>query len=116
MFGRAIEELQRARRSRALPYVEGYIGYAYAAIGERNAALKIIKQLNDRALHQYVSPCSTAMIYLALGDKQRALANLEKAYEVRSLFLFTLKADKIYDPLRSEPRFLTLLKKIGFNQ
>jgi hypothetical protein len=56
------------------------------------------------------------MIYLALGDKDRALAGLEKAYEVRSQWLFLLKVDKIFDPLRSEPRFIELLNKVGLDK
>ena len=63
-----------------------------------------------------VSPFSTAMIYVGLGDKGRALDGLEKAYEARSWLLLWLKMDRIFDPLRSEPRFIALLKKVGLDQ
>jgi hypothetical protein len=63
-----------------------------------------------------VSPWCTAIIYLGLGDKERALDGLEKAYEARSVWLVYLKEDKVYDPLRSEPRFIALLKKVGLDK
>jgi hypothetical protein len=56
------------------------------------------------------------MIYLALGDKNRALTGLEKTYQVRSQWLFFLKVDKIFDPLRKEPRFIALLKKVSLDK
>jgi tetratricopeptide (TPR) repeat protein len=115
-FSRAIVELEKARRTEAIPYVAGWLGYAYAASGDRTKALATIKELDEASAHRYVSPFSTAMIYLALGDKERALERLEKTYAVRSQWLFLLKPDKIFDPLRSEPGFQALLKKVGFNK
>jgi len=115
-FGRAIVEFEKARRPEAIPYVEGWLGYAYAASGDRAKALAIIKQLDEVSSRRYVSPFSTAIIYLALGDKNRALTGLEKTYQVRSQWLFFLKVDKIFDPLRSEPRFIALLKKVGLDK
>jgi hypothetical protein len=57
-----------------------------------------------------------AIVYVGLGDKQRALKGLEKAYAARSQFLAYLKIDKIWDPLRSDPRFIELLKKVGLGK
>ena len=51
--------------------------------------------------------------YVGLGDKEQAFAWLEKAEQERSLGLFFLKTDPLMDPLRSDPRFRTLLKRIG---
>jgi hypothetical protein len=56
------------------------------------------------------------MIYLGLGDKRWALDGLEKAYEVRSPWLPILKVDRAFDPLRSEPRFIELLKKVHLDK
>jgi tetratricopeptide (TPR) repeat protein len=115
-FAQAIVELEKARRPDAVPYVEGWLGYAYAASGDRAKALAMIKELDEASSRRYVSPFSTAIIYLALGDKDRALAGLEKTCEVHSQWLFLLKVDKIFDPLRSDPRFVALLKKAGFDK
>jgi hypothetical protein len=55
------------------------------------------------------------MIYLGLGDKRRALDELEKAYEARSWSSLWLKVGRIFNPLRSEPRFITLMKRLKFD-
>jgi tetratricopeptide (TPR) repeat protein len=115
-FARAIVELEKARRPDAIPYVEGWLGYAYAASGDHAKALATIKELDEASSRCYVSPFSTAIIYLALGDKERALEGLEKTYEVHSQWLFLLKVDKIFDPLRSDPRFIELLKKVHLDK
>jgi hypothetical protein len=66
--------------------------------------------------HIYVSPAHTAWIYLALGDKRTALDLLKKAYEDRDQRLPWIKVDHNYDSLRSEPRFIALLKKVGLDK
>ena len=111
--GQAIPELQRAKAMDSPPFIAGWLGYAEAVSGERDKAQAIIGELNRASAHRFVSPWCTAIIYLGLGDKQRALDGLEKSYEVRSQWLAWLKMDRIYDPLRSEPRFIALLKKVG---
>jgi len=114
--GEAIPELQKARSMGSPPFVAGWLGYAYAVSGERDKAQAIIAELNQASSHRFVSPWCTAIIYVGLGDKQRALDGLEKSYEVRSQWLIWLKMDKILDPLRSEPRFIELLKKVGLDK
>jgi adenylate cyclase len=115
-LARAMVELEKARRPDAVPYVEGWLGYAYATSGDRAKAQAMVKELDEASSRRYVSPFSTAMIYLALGDKDRALTGLEKSYQVHSQWLFLLKVDKIFDSLRSEPRFIALLKKVGLDK
>ena len=55
-----------------------------------------------------------AEIYAQLGDKERALAALDRAYDVKDAGLLGLKIDAFLDPLRSEPRFAALLQKMNF--
>ena len=77
----------------------------------------MIAELNQMSSRGFVSPFCTAIIYLGLGDKERALDGLENAYEVRSQWLpELLKVDRILDPLRSEPRFIKLLKKVHLDK
>ncbi len=77
----------------------------------------MIAELNQMSSRRFVSPFCTAIIYLGLGDKERALDGLENAYEVRSQWLpELLKVDRILDPLRSEPRFIKLLKKVHLDK
>jgi serine/threonine-protein kinase len=62
----------------------------------------------------YVSPMEFAFIHIALGDKDRAFAALERAYSERAPWLSSLDADPAFDPLRSDLRFVSLLKRVGF--
>ena len=63
---------------------------------------------------RYVAPSELVKAYLALGDKEQALLGLEKADATRS-FPNTLKVDAEFDPLREEPRFQGILKKLGLD-
>jgi tetratricopeptide (TPR) repeat protein len=115
-FGEAIPELEKARTTDSPPFVAGWLGYAYAKNGERDKAQAIFAELNQMSSQRFVSPFDTAVIYLGLGDKPRALDGLEQAYKVRSQWLTFLKVDRIFDPLRSDPRFIELLKKVHLDQ
>ena len=90
------------------------IGRSYAAIGERNKSLNIIDELREASRREYVSSFPMATIYLQLGDKNKALEYLEKTYEERNtISLALLKTDRQFDVLRSDPRFITLLRKLN---
>ena len=112
-FNEAVTELQKTRVMDSPPIVAGWLGYAYAKSGERIKAEAIITELNHMSSRRYVPPFSTAIAYLGLGDKVRALDELEKGYEARDWGLLWLKMDRIFDPLRSEPRFIALMKKLN---
>lgn len=115
-FNEAIPELEKARAMDSPPFVAGFLGYAYARAGDHAKAEATITELNQMSSRRFVSPFCTAVIYIGLGDKQRALEELEKAYEVRSQWMTLLKVDKMFGPLRSEPRFIELLKKVGLDK
>jgi serine/threonine-protein kinase len=115
-IGDAIPELESARASDSAPYIAGWLGFAYAATGRRAEALKIQEQLNQSSRTNATNaPFFKAIIYLGMGDKDRALENLRKASEARSPWIIQLKVSHIYDALRSDPRFIELLKKLGLN-
>ena len=91
------------------------IGRSYAAMGERAQALKIIDELRETAKHKYVSSFPIATIYLQLGDKDEAIEYLEKTYDERNTnSLFILKTDRQFDVLRSDPRFMKLMRQLNF--
>ena len=115
-FSAAIPEFEKARMTDSPPFIAGWLGYAYAAAGERAKAEAIIAKLNQMSSRRFVSPFCTAIIYLGLGDKERTLDGLEKAYEARSQWLTFLKVDRVFDPLRSDPRFVELLKKVHLDK
>lgn len=110
----AIPELQRALAMKGPPYAASYLGYVYAASGDRTHAIAEIEELKKRAVHGYVDPYHLAIIHLGLGDRERALTGLEEAYRAHSQFCGLLKMDRAFAPLRSEPRFIALLKKMHF--
>jgi tetratricopeptide (TPR) repeat protein len=94
-----------------------YGAYVHARLGERSQALRILDELKGASKQEYVSAYSFAVIYLGLGEKDQAFAWLEKAYEERSFLLPNyLKVDPIWDPLRSDPRFADLVRRIGLPQ
>ena len=92
----------------------GSVAGSYIALGKRDEALKILNKMKERSKHQYVSSFSVATIYLRLGDKDKALEYLERAYEERSPTLEILKTDSQFDVLRSDPRFIELLRRLRF--
>jgi tetratricopeptide (TPR) repeat protein len=90
------------------------LGYAYALGSENTKAQKLLDQLNDISKQRYLAPGFRARIYVALGQKDKALQWLEKAYEERSLSaLSPVTADPAFDPLRSDPRFADLLRRMN---
>ncbi len=88
-------------------------GYAYARSGRRREAEEVIKRFKDIAKTQYVMSYWIASIYAALGDKDKALAELENAYAGRDWYLHRLKVDPFWDPLRDDPRFKDMLKRLN---
>jgi len=115
-FKEAIPELEQAAAMDSPPFVAGFLGYAYAKSGDHAKAETIVTELNQMSSRRFVSPFCTAIVYLGLGDKERALEGLEKSYEARSQWMPLLKVDRIDDPLRSEPRFIELVKKVGLDK
>jgi TolB-like protein/DNA-binding winged helix-turn-helix (wHTH) protein/Tfp pilus assembly protein PilF len=89
------------------------LAYVYALAGRRPEALEILKQLNERSKHRLVSPLDRAVVYIALGNKEQALALLDEAYEQHEWGMLLLKAEPRYDPLRSDPRFQDLMRRVG---
>ncbi len=91
-----------------------HLGYAYAVTGNSAEALKILEALKADSEKMYVAPLRVAQIYIGLGLKEEAFQWLEKAYRVRDGDMCVLKVWPHYDPLRSDPRFQDLLRRMNF--
>ena len=94
------------------------LGYAYAVSGRRAEAQKVLDQLAEISKQKYVPAASRAAIYAGLGDKDKAFEWLEKAYEERSIVIGSghpIKVDPVWDPLRSDPRFADLLRRMNLD-
>ena len=114
----AVSEYQRAvELSDGNLDVTAALAHAFAVIGRSTEAKKILRDLERKSQSGYVSPYLIATIYAGLGDKDNAFGFLDKAYAERSLDIsWFLKADLRIDNLRSDPRFKTLLRRIGLVQ
>jgi len=114
-YHEAITKLERGKLLGAPPALaNGYVGYAYGMSGDRTRAMAMLATLNGASPHSEAAPFSVALVYLGLGDHARALDYLEQAYAAGAQSLVWLKVDRIYDPLRSEPRFKALMKRMNF--
>jgi TolB-like protein/Tfp pilus assembly protein PilF len=116
-FDQAISEYQTAiALSGNLNGRIGSLGHAYALAGRKNDARQILKRLKELSRDGYVSPYHTALVYIGLDEKEEAFAWLEKAQHDRYWMMAFLKVDPRVDPLRSDPRFQDLLRRVGLEQ
>jgi TolB-like protein/DNA-binding winged helix-turn-helix (wHTH) protein/Flp pilus assembly protein TadD len=108
----AIAEFRRAiELSGRNATFESNLANAYAVSGRKEEAMKIVKDLESRQSQDSSTDASIALIYVGLGDSDRAMIWLNKAYEAR--FNPSILMRPVFDPLRSEPRFQNLLHRIG---
>ena len=96
------------------PHALGHMGNAYARWGRVTEARALIPRLQDHIRKNGIGTYEVSLIYAGLGDKDSAFEWLEKASEVRDKGLTFLKVDPCLDPLRSDPRFPALLRRVGF--
>jgi TolB-like protein/Tfp pilus assembly protein PilF len=89
------------------------LAHFYALRGRTGEAMPLLKQLEQQAMLKYVPADSIALVYVGLGDKDHAFLWLNKAFEERAFKLPWLKVEPRWDPLRSDPRFQELVKKVG---
>jgi len=90
------------------------LAHAYAGVGRKAETQKILRDLEQKSTRIYVSPYLIATLYATLGDKDTAFKFLEKAYAEKSLDLsWYLKSDLRIDNLRSDPRYQSLLSRVG---
>ncbi len=117
--GRYAEGISELQKSVALsgggPDSLSFLGYAYALAGKRQEALKTLAEI--RAVKRpFVAAIPQAIVFTGLGDRDQAFAALEKAYEQREPDMRWLKGWPDFDPLRSDPRFQDLMRRMAFPQ
>jgi TolB-like protein/DNA-binding winged helix-turn-helix (wHTH) protein/tetratricopeptide (TPR) repeat protein len=115
MDDEAIAELQQAiGLSGGNKTFRSALAYAYARSGRRDKALEILNDLNNRLNNGFLNASEIALVYIGLGDKDQAMTWLEKAYGER--FNPSVLIRPSFDPLRSDPRFQNLLRRIGLSR
>jgi len=114
MYNEAIDEFNKllnlpdGRRSGLMG-----LAHAYALAGRREEAQKRLNELLELSKREFVSPGQIGIIYVALGEKDKAFEYLDEANKVYDLNLMRIKVERRFDPLRSDPRFNDLVKRIG---
>lgn len=103
----AVEHFGRARETCA------ELGYALAVGGERESARAILSRLDGEAASGFIDPWFRALVSIGLGEHDAAFALLDRAVEERSRELIYLGANPVADPLRNDPRFHRLLRRVG---
>jgi serine/threonine-protein kinase len=114
-LAQGIAELEKARLMEpSVPEIVAALARAYALEGRKAETRRLLGELTVRSQHDYVPAYLFAVIHAALGDNDRAFDALERAYADRSFYLTWLKIDPELDPLRADPRFVDLLRRVKF--
>ena len=92
-----------------------FLACLYAIVGQKEKDLESLEQANIKNLLKYDHP-SLAYLYAMLGEKEKSLKWLEKAHEKRRPLLLRMNLIPAFDSIRSEPRYITLRKKVGFEK
>ncbi len=117
MHIQAIAMYQKAiRLTERTSNILGLLGNAYAVSGNRADALKILAEMKETSKSRYVSPWDFAIIYTGLGDKDLAIEQLNKSYEERAGWIINIGSEPLLDPLRSDPRFKELVRRMGISK
>lgn len=117
MFEEAIKEMQaiaKPRDGKVEPQYQSQLARAYALAGRKAEALKTMTELDQLSRHVFVSSWDKATVYAALGEKDRAILELQLAYRDHDERMIWLGTDQRLDSLRSDPRFEDLLRRMRF--
>jgi tetratricopeptide (TPR) repeat protein len=115
MYAEAIEELLKAtEKAGEMTFAQAALGHAYALSGATAEAHRILNDLRALAQRKYVPAYDMATVYVGLGNTNEAFLWLDRAYHERSGWLAYLGVEPRLDPLRSDPRFSDLKRRVGF--
>jgi DNA-binding winged helix-turn-helix (wHTH) protein/Flp pilus assembly protein TadD len=92
------------------------LAYIYGRAGQLEQAGRELEKLEKVSRHESLSPAVMLWAHIGMGNKEEALADLERAYSEHFGFLTGLKVEPALDPLRSDPRFQDLLRRVGLAQ
>ena len=113
-YDRAFAEFNRAIElgGRSVNHI-GVLGYAYGRSGNLHRAKEHLQELTARAAHDYVSAMWLALVHLGLSDLEGLFHCLDRAFEERDGSLILITAAVEFDPVREDPRFKSLLRRMG---
>ncbi len=116
MMKEGLEEVKRAVETQKIPIWYSDLAYAYVQMGRPEEARKLLTELQKPDHDRPVPSTTIAGVYAVLGEKEKAIEWLEKAYNERSGYLPSIATDFVYDSLHDEPSYLALLQKMGLNK
>lgn len=115
-YPEAIAEFTKARElSHGNSEAIGSIGYVEALAGDKEKARAVLEELKDLSSQRYIPRSNVGLVYNGLGDQNEALSCLERACDERDARVTLLKVDPRWDSLRSDPRFVAILKRVGLD-
>ena len=115
MYAEAAAELEKTKPFKEDRVYIRQMAYLHARMGKRAEAQRELERALELSQGKEVSLGAVALVYAALGDKEKTLAWLEKAYTAKSSFMTTLKFWSVFDPIRSDARFKDLVRRVGLN-
>ena len=92
------------------------LGYVCAIGGKKTEALMLVDRMIELSQKRYVDPFSIAVIYAGLGEKDKLFEWLEKAYADRSNGLSSIVSEPQLDGIRTDPRYISLVKRMGLGK
>ena len=114
MYAEAVEKYKKAiPLSGKSPDESATLAYAYALMGNRREAMKIVEELKKRSELAHIPPSIIAFVYAGLDEKDEAFLWLEKAYERRDFLIGTLNVEPLFDKLRDDPRLDDMVRRVG---
>ncbi|NIW95672.1 MAG: tetratricopeptide repeat protein [Phycisphaerae bacterium] len=118
MFEEALREFQveREKRQTYHPFVESQFGIAYVKMGKREQAERILTELIEQSEQKYIPPTQIARLCFNLGKTEQGFEWLQAAAKQRDEYLTLLKVDSAFDVVRADPRFISLLERIGLKE
>ncbi len=112
----AVSEAERGIENFDSPLARATAGTVFAAAGDRKRALRVLDELAAISSQRYVCPYEVALVHLGLGDRDEAFRWLEKGFRDRSVCMVYTKYDPRLRPVHGDPRYVDLVRRIGFPQ
>jgi serine/threonine-protein kinase len=115
-FGEAVAAFERGRDlTGGSPLMLGSLGWCHARSGRPEEAARLLGRLEELEGEMYVAPLSRALIHIGLGDADSALLWLERSAEKRDALLCYASVWPVFDPLRRDPRLVSLVRRMGLD-
>ena len=111
-FQAALDAFQQTQRLGPSSLTLAMIGNIDGRSGHAAEARQILRELQAESKRRFISPVCFAVIYIGLGEHEGAFQYLEMAREQQESFLIFARVDSLFDPIRSDPRFHTLLAEL----